>query len=190
MDVRAVDADQRLDAALDEVLAGLEDKRNRGASIASPSMPWFWGQEEETVVYHAVWARDLYQVATAQAAAGDTAAANRLLDFLLERQQRDDGSFPQNSDVTGEPKWDNTQMDEVALPIVLAWQLGRTDAWPAVRKAAGLGERVRVTLGSGAPTVVELPNRLGEDPLPSPSITPSGAEETIRTRTADRDICS
>ena len=39
-----------------------------------------------------------------------------------------DGSFPQNSEVDGKPHWTSLQLDEVALPIVLAWQLGRTDA--------------------------------------------------------------
>jgi glucoamylase len=29
--------------------------------------------------------------------------------------------------VDGTEKWTNTQLDEVAFPIVLAWQLGRTD---------------------------------------------------------------
>ena len=46
------------------------------------------------------------------------------LRFLLFRQQRPDGSFPQNSDVTGKPALTNLQLDEVADPIILAWQLG------------------------------------------------------------------
>ena len=110
------------------VLAASEDKRNRGAHIASPSMPWAWGLltiEEPSAAYHLVWPRDLYQVATAQHALGDSAAANRLLDFTFERQQKPDGSFPQNTRVDGAENWTNLQMDEVALPIVLAWQLRR-----------------------------------------------------------------
>ena len=34
----------------------------------------------------------------------------------------------QNTFVDGTPHWDGTQQDEVAFPIVLAWQLGRDDA--------------------------------------------------------------
>jgi glucoamylase len=85
-----------------------------------------------------VWSRDLYQVATAQLAAGDRASAERELDFLLFRQQKPDGSVPQNSWVDGTEKWTSTQMDEVAFPIVLAWQLGRADArtYARVRRAA------------------------------------------------------
>ncbi|WP_433555921.1 glycoside hydrolase family 15 protein [Pseudonocardia xinjiangensis] len=114
------------------VNAASEDKRNPGAFVASPSMPWVWGQEVDDLsspsgAYHLVWSRDLYQHATALLAAGDRAAAERALDFLLLRQQRPDGSFPQNSDVTGATVWENLQLDEVALPLVLAWQLDRTD---------------------------------------------------------------
>jgi glucoamylase len=114
------------------VNAASEDKRNPGAFVASPSMPWVWGQEVPDLsapsqAYHLVWSRDLYQHATALFAAGDRAAADRALDFLLLRQQRPDGSFPQNSDVRGAPVWESLQLDEVALPLVLAWQLERSD---------------------------------------------------------------
>ena len=113
------------------VMAALEDKTYRGASVASPSMPWAWGDgtvEKPSGPYHLVWSRDLYQVATAQLAAGDRPAAGRLLSYLFRRQQKKDGSFPQNSDVDGREHWKMLQMDEVAFPLVLAWQLGRTDA--------------------------------------------------------------
>jgi glucoamylase len=112
------------------VLKGLEDKTYRGAMIASPSIPWGGGPNanEPTISgYHAVWARDLYHVATAFAAMGDRASANRALDYLFNVQQKPDGSFPQNSWVDGRPIGGGLQMDQVALPIVLAYQLERTD---------------------------------------------------------------
>src|SRR5215216_1198182 len=111
-------------------LAAHEDKTYRGAYIASPTMPWVWGTglENPSGAYHLVWSRDLYQIATALIAAGDTAGANRAVDYLFGTQQKPDGSFPQNSTVDGTPHWGNLQLDEVALPIVLAWQLGRNDA--------------------------------------------------------------
>ncbi len=64
-------------------LAATEDKTYRGALIASPSMPWVWGN------------------------------------------------------IAG--YWPNLQLDEVADPILLSWQLGRTDAgtWAHVKAAAG-----------------------------------------------------
>jgi glucoamylase len=125
------------------VLAADEDKLHPGAHVASPSMPWAWGlgtveRDLPSGPYHLVWSRDLYQAATAQIAAGDSAAARRGLDFLLFRQQRADGSFPQNSTVTGAPRWRSTQLDEVAFPIVLAWQLRAFDArrWARLKRAA------------------------------------------------------
>ncbi len=125
------------------VLAAAEDKQNRGAVVASPSAPWVWGDEVKDLsspsgAYHLVWSRDAYQFGTAFWAAGDRAAARRIVDWLFKVQQRPDGSFPQNSDVTGKPVWSNLQLDEVALPIVLAHLVGRDDAstYAGVKKAA------------------------------------------------------
>lgn len=125
------------------VLAASEDKTYRGASVASPTMPWIWGTlalEEGrrfSGPYHLVWPRDLYHVATAQKAAGDDAAADRLLDYLW-RVQKADGSWWQNTFVDGREKWTTEQLDQVSLPIVLAWWLGRTNAsdWAHVERAA------------------------------------------------------
>ena len=62
----------------------------------------------------------------------------RALDYLWTRQQQPDGCFPQNSNLDGSPHWASLQLDEVADPILLAWQLGRTDAgtWSHVERAA------------------------------------------------------
>jgi len=110
------------------VLKGLEDKTFRGAVIASPSTPWGGGQRPDQPPvsgYHAVWSRDLYHIATAFEALGDRATANRLLDYLFRIQQRPDGSFPQNSWVDGRTIGGGLQMDQAALPLVLAYQLNR-----------------------------------------------------------------
>jgi glucoamylase len=123
------------------VLEASEDKTHRGASIASPTMPWVWGtltlSGPEFSGPYLVWPRDLYHVATAQQALGDEAAAIRLLEYLW-RVQKPDGSWWQNTEVSGEPHWTGTQMGEVSLPIVLAWWLGRTSQtdWQHVRAAA------------------------------------------------------
>lgn len=54
-----------------------------------------------------------------------------------------------------------------------------------------LGQQVRVTLGVGAPDVVEVPNRLGTAPIPTPSLSSSPTSSaTIETRKADADICT
>ena len=124
------------------VLDASEDKTFRGASIASPTMPWVWGtltleKNEKSGPYHLVWPRDFYHVATAQKAAGDDAATNRYVDYLWS-VQKDDGSWWQNTFVNGQERWTGLQLDEVSLPIVLAWWLGRTSVtdWTHVRDAA------------------------------------------------------
>lgn len=125
------------------VLAAAEDKRHRGAFVASPSAPWVWGDEVKDLsspsgAYHLVWSRDAYQFGTALWAMGDHAAARRIVRWLFGTQQLADGSFPQNSDVSGTPVWTSLQLDEVAFPIVLAHLVGKRDAatWRGVRKAA------------------------------------------------------
>lgn len=120
------------------VLAASEDKTHRGAYVASPTMPWRWAALVPSGPYHLVWSRDLYQIATGLIAAGDTAGAGRALDWLFGTQQKPDGSFPQNSKPDGTPVWTGLQMDEVAFPMILAHQLGRTDAgtWAHVKRAA------------------------------------------------------
>jgi glucoamylase len=121
------------------LVAAHEDKTFRGGFIASPGRPWAWANElQHLPVYIGVWSRDLYQIATSLLAAGDTGAANRALDYLWNVQQRPDGSFPQNSRLDGEHVFGGLQLDEVAFPIVLSHQLGRTggEDWQRVRKSA------------------------------------------------------
>lgn len=132
------------------VLAAAEDKRHRGAIVASPSAPWVWGDEEPDLsspsgAYHLVWSRDSYEFGTALWAMGDKAAARRVVDWLFRVQQKADGSFPQNSDVAGRPVWKELQLDEVALPIVLAHLVGRTGprTYAGVAKAAEFIARFR-----------------------------------------------
>ena len=48
-------------------------------------------------------------------------------------------------------------------------------------------------MGVDSPKAVEIPNRLGTQPLPKPTVnaTPStGSTETIKARTAAQDICT
>ncbi len=112
------------------VLKAHEDKTFRGANVASLSAPWITGtaaNEPYVGGYHLVWARDLYQVATAYLALNDKPAAERALNYLFSVQQRPDGSFPQISWIDGRSIGDAVQMDEVSYPLILAYQLGRTD---------------------------------------------------------------
>ena len=120
------------------MLAAHDDKVNPGAAIASPSMPWWWGRTTRSSLYHLVRPRDLYELATAELAAGAAQAASSRLDFLLQRAQERDGGLPSYVEVGGRSRSSAYHMDDQALPIVLAWQLQRFDAatWRALRRTA------------------------------------------------------
>src|SRR3954453_16741361 len=98
------------------VLKAHDDKTFPGASVASLTDPWgdvISADQCGASAYPLVWARDLYQIATARLAAGDAPASNRSLEFLLSRQQievpvldgggrlLERGSFPRFSTVDG-----------------------------------------------------------------------------------------
>ena len=52
-----------------------------------------------------------------------------------------------------------------------------------------LGEAIQLVLGAGAPTATEVPNRLGTDPIPAPSVSAPAGEGELDSRTATEDIC-
>ena len=105
------------------VLRCLEDKSHAGAFVASPGAPWGESNHNGNQIYHLVWPRDLCRIATALLDAGDQAAALRAFRHLQSRQ-RADGAWFQNWFVDGTPHWTSTELDQVALPILLAWRLG------------------------------------------------------------------
>jgi glucan 1,4-alpha-glucosidase len=118
------------------VLKASEDKTFPGAIVASLASPWGQavsaGDPANTYFgsYREVFARDLYEAWTGLVADGDLATARAATLFLFERQQLPDGSMPRNSLVNGKTAPDsfNTQLDECAYPILMAYQLGLTGA--------------------------------------------------------------
>ena len=67
-------------------------------------------------------------------------------------------------------------------------------AFPGARLVVDetVGSEIRVTLGSGSAQVVQVPNRVGTTPLPTPragASTPSPAV-TIKARSADSNVCA
>ncbi len=132
----------RLYRASRSLLLAHEDKTYPGAFIASLSIPWGASVGDEARGgYHLVWTRDLVHTATALLASDGAEAALRALVYLATRQ-RPDGGFPQNFWVDGTPYWQGIQLDEVALPILLAERLRSTVGLaefrplPMIRRAA------------------------------------------------------
>jgi glucoamylase len=110
------------------VLLAHEDKVFQGAIVASMSIPWGETKADQDLGgYHLVWTRDLVQSASALLATGQTGTPLRAL-IWLAAIQRPDGSFPQNSWIDGTAYWSGLQLDQVALPILLAWRLHKHHA--------------------------------------------------------------
>ena len=136
-------------------LKAIQDKTN-GAMVAGLGTPW--GEtngDANPVGYHLVWARDLFKFANALVTAGDTTTANKTVNYLFNVQMQTTncgtaeynaagcaqgysrvGRFPQNSWVSGFQYWQGTQMDQTAMPIILAERLNRNDLWPKIKLAA------------------------------------------------------
>ena len=121
------------------VIACHEDRTFPGASVASLSIPW-GSSRSDLGGYHLVWSRDCVLTSLGHVAVGDTAAAHRTLEWLCATQLAD-GSWAQNYYADGRPYWTKLQLDEVALPVVLAAALDVdvTDASVSdmVRRAVG-----------------------------------------------------
>ncbi len=135
--------DGRLYDVSQSMILAHEDKTYEGAVIASLSIPWGEAMSDGDVGgYHLVWTRDMCHSVTGLLAAGDAEVPLRALIYLA-CTQKEDGGFYQNFWINGEPNWRGIQLDEVALPILLAWRLREAkalqsfDPYPMVLKAAG-----------------------------------------------------
>jgi len=121
-------------------LKTMQDKSN-GAMIAGIGTPWGPSESDNDVGgYHLVWSLDMYKFANALITAGDTASATNAVNWLFNvDMDPSTGRFPQNAYVTGKPSWNATQMDEQAMPIILAYRLGPSvynSLWPKIKLTA------------------------------------------------------
>ena len=123
-----------------------EDKTYVGAFVAAPTVPWGASVSADTGTgtggahgYHAVWTRDEYEMASALLAAGDTADAQAALSYILSYEAEPSGAVKQNTWLNGTAVFGSLQMDEVADPIILAYELGDTGSsdWTSVKELAG-----------------------------------------------------
>jgi len=120
-----------------EVIKMAEDKLHPGAIVASLARPWgdTAPDNDGDVGYRKVWPRDLYHAASGLLAAGDTATAYDVLRFM-GKQQKPDGSMPQNTDLNGTPVWPGQQLDETADAVLLATRLFQQPGGPDIPRAA------------------------------------------------------
>jgi glucoamylase len=108
------------------VLRTHQDKTYPGAMVASLSIPW-GNTKEEREGYHLVWPRDLVECAGALLAVGATREAGNTLRYLRASQLAD-GHWNQNQWLGGKPYWTGVQLDEAALPVLLAARLAERGA--------------------------------------------------------------
>jgi glucoamylase len=118
-----------------------EDKTYTGGFIAAPTDPWGTSVSANSGGdhgYHVVWTRDEYEMATALLAAGDATDANAALQYIFTYEEESSGAVKQNTFLNGNAVFGSLQMDEVADPIILAWQLGATNSadWGHVEQLA------------------------------------------------------
>jgi len=109
------------------------DKIYPGAMVASLSVPW-GNSRDDRAGYHLVWPRDLVQCATALLGVGGEAEARDVLRYLIATQY-EDGHWNQNQWLGGTPFWHGIQLDETALPVLLASLLHEHDALAEIEVA-------------------------------------------------------
>ncbi|HYU14122.1 MAG TPA: glycoside hydrolase family 15 protein, partial [Stellaceae bacterium] len=108
------------------VLRAHLDKTYPGAMVASLSVPWGYAGNQRGG-YHLVWPRDLVQCAGALLAFGAEQEARDTLRYLIATQT-EDGHWNQNQWLGGTPYWTGIQLDETAMPVLLAQELEERDA--------------------------------------------------------------
>ena len=108
------------------VLRAHRDKTYPGAMVASLSIPW-GNAGNQRGGYHLVWPRDLVECAGALMALGAEYEARNTLRYLISTQNAD-GHWDQNMWLGGTPYWQGLQLDETAMPVLLAANLAERDA--------------------------------------------------------------
>lgn len=103
------------------VLKVHDDRTYPGAVVASLSTPW-GASRDDLGGYHLVWPRDAVEAGFAFLACGQHQEARAMLGYLIAIQQPD-GHWLQNNFGDGRPFWTGIQLDESALPVLLAAKL-------------------------------------------------------------------
>lgn len=135
--IKCPDMEPKVEQAVRRAAAVLKthgDREFPGALVASLSVPW-GNTRDDPGGYHLVWSRDAVEGGLAMLACGHRAEACAMLAYLIATQQAD-GHWAQNFFADGRPFWTGTQLDETALPVLLAAKLELLDALGDLRPQA------------------------------------------------------
>ncbi|WP_329741834.1 glycoside hydrolase family 15 protein [Dyella sp. A6] len=116
------------------VLKTHNDRDFPGAMVASLSVPW-GDTRDDPGGYHLVWPRDAVESGFAMLACAHHDEARAMLAYLIATQQPD-GHWLQNFYADGRPYWAGIQLDEAALPVLLAARLDELDQLGDLRPEA------------------------------------------------------
>jgi glucoamylase len=129
-----------------------EGKHHSGSVIASLSIPWGHTKGDNDLGgYHLIWPRDQVETAQAMIACGDFESARTILLFLMASQEQD-GHWPQCMWSDGSSYWIGLQMDETALPILLADSLKREEALEGINPFKMVDKATKFLLRNGPST--------------------------------------
>jgi len=126
------------------------DKINPGAMVASLSVPW-GNSHDDRGGYHLVWPRDLVECATALLGVGGEIEARDVLRYLIATQY-DDGHWNQNQWLGGTPFWRGVQLDETALPVLLAALMHERDTLAGIDAEAMIRRALAFIIRNGPAT--------------------------------------
>lgn len=129
------------------VLRAHQDSTYAGASVAGLSTPW-GDTSNNPGGYHLVWPRDAVECGIALAVSGHLDDAQRLLDYLVSRQEPD-GHWQQNFYPDGTPYWTGVQLDETALPVMLAAKLDDLGSPPSSATKAMIARAIGYLVQNG-----------------------------------------
>ena len=140
-----------------------QDHAYPGATVAALSTPW-GDTSNNPGGYHLVWPRDAVECGFALALSGHSGDAQRLLDYLV-REQSPDGHWQQNFYPDGTPYWTGVQLDETALPVMLAAKLDDLGYPPSSATKTMIASAVGYLVQNGP---LSPQDRWEEDPGGSP----------------------
>lgn len=137
-------------ATSEMVLSAHQDHTFPGAIVASLASPW-GDSREDRGGYHLVWPRDAVESGLALVALGRFEDARRLLAHLMSNQQPD-GHWRQNWFSDGSPYWTGIQLDETALPVLLAAKLAEAGELASLlQPAREMAQRACAFLAAAGP---------------------------------------